>query len=152
MPNTQFANRWVLFIMTISDENRERKIQFIKIGSEEAVYPSIQVDLEIKTESIQGKFSSIWFDHTSIDGFANELAHLDLSRNGEAKLESVTPNECVLIIKNIDTLGHLRLKLMVRSSKGFKLDRQINYNDVEIGFEIDPTSLGQIQAQLKKIK
>ncbi|AHM59261.1 hypothetical protein D770_04970 [Flammeovirgaceae bacterium 311] len=139
-------------IMTISDDNRIREIVFTKVGSEYAHYSSVQVDVTIKTNSLQGRFSSVWFDKLSIDRFLSELKQLDETRKGEAKLESMSPDECVLIIKNIDAYGHLGVIIKVRASKGYNYERQVNFHNLEIGFEIDPTSLGNIQAELKRIK
>lgn len=138
--------------MTILDDNRLKKIAFSKVGSENCQYPSIQVDIEIKTNLLQGKFASIWFDEVSVDRFLSELKQLDETRNGEATLKSMSPDECVLIIRNIDALGHLGVILKISASKGYDYERQVNFHDLEIGYEIDPTSLGNIQAELKKMR
>ena len=129
--------------MIIENETKTRFIQLIVVDSELHYYPSYKLSVQLKTEEISAKFDrSIWVSEVDVQNFIQQLEALDKSRNGEAKLSSMSPDEFDLIIENLDTLGHLSVCLSLKKEATSILD----YKDsLRICFEIDPTSIPFIQ-------
>jgi hypothetical protein len=128
--------------MTIENEIKTRFIQLIVVDAELHYYPSYKLAIELKTEEIAGKFDrSIWVSEVDVQDFIQQLEALDKSRNGQAKLSSMSPNEFNLIIKNLDSLGHLLVCLSLERESSVILDQK---DVLKVCFEIDPTSIPSI--------
>ena len=134
--------------MMIENEVKTRSIQLIVVDSELHYYPSYKISIQLKTEEITAKFDrSIWVSEADVQNFIQQLEILDKSRNGKAKLSSMSPDEFDLIIENLDTLGHLSVCLSLKRESSINLD----YKDsLRICFEIDPTSIPSIVRSFTK--
>ena len=60
-----------------------------------------------------GANRSVWFDRLAINAFIADLRALDISREGSAILDSMSPGECTLTFSNYDLLGHLQLEVVI---------------------------------------
>ena len=72
-------------------------------------------------------------------GFCQSLVQLEMSRKGEAVLESVSPGELIMKLYASDGLGHMavsgRTGYLIRGEKeGYQ-------HSVEFGFDVDPSEL-----------
>jgi hypothetical protein len=93
-----------------------------------------------------GANKSVWFHRENIDAFLRDLRKLDISREGIATLETMSPDECHLRFQNSDQWGHLYLDVLISRYLYFfgKSDRIYCRTRIEI----DPTEFSQIVADL----
>jgi hypothetical protein len=77
--------------------------------------------------------------------FVDQVAQLEQTRNGKAKLESMSPDELYLEFKNTDRVGHMGIggHLGYRGSAG-----EFVFKFSALGF--DPTNLPEILRELRK--
>lgn len=133
--------------MRISNENKTRTIELIKIESVKEHYPSYKIRIKVDTENIKTDFDNfIWISETDIDTFLKELEILDRERKGEAVLNGMSPNEFSLVLKPIDLLGHLSIGFKL--VKEDRIDKDYSY-DIKVDFQIDPTILPKLIADFK---
>ena len=129
--------------MIIENEIKTRRIQFIKLESVKEKFPTHRIQIRFETENIKADFENyIWVSDSGIAKFLNELDTLDRTRKGQAILASLGPGEMNLIFKSIDTLGHL--SVFFKFVKEDKINKDYSY-DVQIEFQIDPTSLKTVR-------
>lgn len=136
--------------MIIENEIRTRRIELITVDSEQAYYPSYRLRINLSTEEIQATFNrSIWISEADLDSFVARLNDLETTRQGDEKLNSMSPNEFQLRFRNLDKLGHLSVEIQLM--KGNYLAQ--GYSDlIKVEFEIDPPSLPKIIAGLNELK
>ena len=87
--------------------------------------------------------SSVWFDGDAITSFLAALRQLDADREGNATLETMSPNECRLTFRNSDGLGHLMLDVSVTAGLGTQ------QSTCNLSFSFDPTLLPAIVKQME---
>ncbi len=86
---------------------------------------------------------TVWFDGDAIASFLADLRQLDADREGNATLETMSPNECVLTFRNSDGLGHLMLDVSITTGIGFRR------STCNLSFSFDPTSFPTIVKQME---
>lgn len=136
--------------MIIENEIKTRRIELTIVDFELDYYPSYRLKIELSTEEMNATFNrSIWISETDLDLFLTRLNELEVSRKGDEKLLSLSPNEFYLRFRNLDVLGHLAVELQV--TKEYYYNH--GYSDLlRVEFEIDPTSLPKIIIGLKELK
>ena len=87
--------------------------------------------------------SSVWFDGDAITSFLAALRQLDAKREGNATLETMSPNECVLAFRNSDGLGHLLLDVSITAGIGTQ------QSTCNLSFSFDPTSFPALVKQIE---
>jgi hypothetical protein len=67
------------------------------------------------------------------------LVALERDRRGEALLEAVLPEELRLVVRSVDSCGHMT----VEGSTGYEVQREHcrPWHSVDFGFEFDPSQL-----------
>ncbi|MBW7913660.1 MAG: hypothetical protein H3C54_08195 [Taibaiella sp.] len=114
-------------------------------------YPSVCVDVTIMSAanlSFKNK-EWIWIENHEVESFIEQLKKLDDTRKGEAVLRSMGPRDMELVIYSKDERGHLEILL-----KLYKDDREgygFGHFNIEIGFEIDAGSIGQIIQNFREL-
>jgi len=129
--------------MTITNELKTRRIDFIKLESVKVHYPSHRMEIGIQTENIQAKFNNhIWVSNSNIEKFLDDLSILDKNRKGQATLESMNPGKFQLTFKAIDDLGHL--SVTCQYLKEDRINNDYSYV-IKAEFQVDPISLTTIK-------
>ena len=97
-----------------------------------------RLQVEVRSSGFSGK-SDVWVDFESLREFCRDLVRLEQTRSGEARLASMSPSELELVIKAVDSLGHLA----VFGSVGRQVyaERGSNFHSVTFGFEFEPDQL-----------
>ena len=122
-------------------KNREN---FIEIGitpeEDEALpsYGDAYVTIAVKSNGFSGR-NDLWVTADDMKRFCKSLVQLEMSRKGEAVLESVSPGELVMKVYAADELGHMA----VSGQTGYLIrgEKQEYQHSVEFGFDIDPSEL-----------
>jgi hypothetical protein len=107
-------------------------------------------DVRAKVIAVGNGFSgtnqSVWFGRPDIDRSLTDLRALDESREGSAKLESMSPGECVLKFRNCDKLGHLHLEVAI--ARAVHYFGETDHFRCRIRFEVDPTAFSSMIDEL----
>lgn len=112
---------------------------------------SDNIGAEVRAEGLgfSGTNKSVWFEFQNMEQFARELADLDKHREGAAYLESMSPQECQLTIRNSDSWGHLCVEALI--------SRYVSLNPgatdkihCRIRFEIDPSSFSNAVREIRR--
>ena len=71
--------------------------------------------------------------------FCRSLVSLERDRRGEAVLEAISPDELRIVVRSVDTLGHMA----VSGSTGYEVQRENSrwWHAVTFGFDFDPSQL-----------
>ena len=102
----------------------------------------INLQVNLKLQDFYGSYSGVWLDAPSMGEFLKELETLEISRKGEAKITSMTPEEFILKIRSSDNSGHMEIEAQLHRHQysGPK------YWPIFLkgGFEVQPDTIKQL--------
>ena len=83
--------------------------------------------------------NDLWVLAPVLRSFCRALVALERERRGEALLESVSRDELRLVVRSVDSRGHMS----VEGSTGYHVQREntLAWHAVHFGFEFDPSQL-----------
>jgi hypothetical protein len=83
--------------------------------------------------------NDLWVLAPALRSFCQALMTLESNRRGAAVLESVSPDELRLLVRSVDSRGHMA----VEGSTGYHVQRENTrpWHAVHFGFEFDPSQL-----------
>jgi hypothetical protein len=83
--------------------------------------------------------NDLWVLAAALRSFCQSLVALERDRQGEAVLESVSPDELRIVVRSVDSRGHMA----VEGSTGYRVQRLNSqpWHSVAFGFEFDPSQL-----------
>jgi hypothetical protein len=82
--------------------------------------------------------NDLWVDGDSLRDFCRALVTLERERKGRAELRAISPNELVVIVRSIDSRGHMA----VEGTTGYRTGRELSvWHAVHFGFEFEPSQL-----------
>jgi hypothetical protein len=83
--------------------------------------------------------NDLWVSSTILREFCSALIALERDRRGRAELTSISPNELQVVVRSIDSRGHMS----VEGSTGYHVQREgrLVWHAVHFGFEFDPSQL-----------
>ncbi len=83
--------------------------------------------------------NDLWISANCLEKFCKDLVDLERGRQGEANLESISPNELRLKIRSVDRKGHMAIE----GSTGYYVQRpnSLMWHAIHFGFEFDPSQL-----------
>ncbi len=86
--------------------------------------------------------NDLWVPAAVLRSFCQSLIALERDRHGEAVLESISPNELRIVIRSVDSRGHM----LVEGATGYEVQRENSrpWHSVAFGFEFDPSQLVRV--------
>ena len=83
--------------------------------------------------------NDLWVGGDAMRAFCKALVALENARQGEAKLESISPDEFQLCVHAVSSGGHMA----VAGATGYEIQREdaAFFHSVTFGFEFDPPQL-----------
>ena len=96
--------------------------------------------IRIQSEGFAGE-GTAWVELPTLQKFSRDLTALDLNREGQAELRSMSPDNLLLVIKTIDGWGHTAVS-------GRLADRK---HAVEFEFEFDCGLLPAIASEFSQL-
>ena len=83
--------------------------------------------------------NDLWVLAPVLRSFCQALVALERERRGEAALESISPDELRLVVRSVDSCGHM----VIKGSTGYAVQREHSrpWHSVDFGFEFDPSQL-----------
>ena len=122
-------------------ENREDFIEIDLAMQEAGDLPSqgdAYLTMRVSSSGFTGH-NDLWVLASSLWSFCQALTALESNRRGEALLESISPDELRLIVRSVDSRGHMA----VEGSTGYSVQRENirSWHSVQFGFEFDPSQL-----------
>ena len=117
---------------------------FIEIdlaSQEEADLPSrgdAYVTVKVQSHGFSGH-NDLWLLADSLRSFCAALVSLEAKRQGEARIEGISPGELDLRIFSVDRLGHMAVEGI--TGYGIQSENAIFPHSVRFGLEFDPSQL-----------
>lgn len=117
---------------------------FVEISAAVEQDPSLQSDgdarlsIVVQSHGFSGR-NHCWTARAALRDFAEQLAQLDRSLKGAAKLESISPGELDLHVRTVSPLGHM--VVVGSAARRLRDDYESYLHSVAFGFEIDATQL-----------
>jgi hypothetical protein len=108
-------------------------------------YPSLEVRVEGTAKGFAGG-SEAWLDGFALKEFAAALRAFERSRQGRVQLQSMSPDDLLLVLRSMDHSGHLVVEFTI-SRNAMVGDRPETIAlRVSGAFELDPGTVGEIAA------
>ena len=110
-------------------------------------------DVEFLVEVASEQFSGhgfAWVAAPALTVFLAQLRELEETRQGEATIEGMSPEEFRLRIRSVDRRGHMAVGGLV-TKRVHKGEGSPYRHAVEFGFEVDPTLLPRMLAGFQAI-
>jgi hypothetical protein len=122
-------------------ENQEDFVELDLVEQEAADLPSrgdAYVTVRVSAAGFCGH-NDLWVLPPALRSFCQGLLALERDRRGQAVLESVLPEELRIVIRSVDSCGHMA----VEGSTGYEVQREHSrpWHSVAFGFEFDPSQL-----------
>lgn len=94
-----------------------------------------RVLIDVRSAGFCGN-NDVWVSACNLRQFCVDLLQLEKRRSGEARLVSISPSELTLVIKSVDSLGHMG----IFGSTGYDVHRDHGpaHHSVSFGFEVEP--------------
>jgi hypothetical protein len=109
----------------------------------------VQLSVEVASEQFSGH-GFAWMAASALAAFVVQLRDLETRRQGEARIEGLSPQEFRLRLWSVDRRGHIAVGGLV-TSRAHKGEGSSYRHAVEFAFEFDPTSLPRILAGFQAI-
>jgi hypothetical protein len=122
-------------------ENQEDFVELNLAKQETADLPSkgdAYVTVRISAAGFSGQ-NVLWVLAPALRSFCQGLVALERERRGQAVLESVLREELRIVVRSVDSWGHMA----VEGSTGYRVQREHvrPWHSVTFGFEFDPAQL-----------
>jgi len=135
--------------MKVGSNNEYLELNELERNSEGASCAGdINLQINLKLQDFYGSCSGVWLELPAMEEFLKELETLDLSRKGEAKITSMSPEEFILIIRSSDNLGHMEIETQLHRHQYSGPKYWPIY--LKGGFEIQPDMIKQLISCFKE--
>lgn len=122
---------------------------YIALTEWEADHYGVKAAMVVRDGDFAGANHQVWFFREAFVAFVQALREFTDAHQGEARLESMSPNEAALSIRRFDLAGHVVAE--ARLSHGhFVRSRSVD-NQVSVTFELSPSRLPDIVHALEAV-
>ena len=97
-----------------------------------------RVTIHISSSGFEGH-NNLWVLGPALHSFSRALIALEQNRRGEAVLESVAPDELRLVLRSVNSRGHMIIEGF--TGRGVLNENSRSWHSVHFGFEFDPSQL-----------
>jgi hypothetical protein len=109
----------------------------------------VQATVAIRNDDFAGAYHKVRFFREDFAAFVQALREFSVAHKGEARLESINPDEAVVSISRLDGAGHILVEAQVSRWQDVR-DRSFR-NLVSFAFELDPSQLPDVVRSLAAI-
>ncbi len=109
----------------------------------------VKATMAVQDCGFAGTYDEVWFFRDAFVTFVQALAQYTVRHEGEARLESMSPGEAVLSIRQLDMARHVLAEAQV--ARGHYLRDHYFYDRVCVTFELDPSQLPDIMRRLEAV-
>lgn len=134
--------------MKIFSLDRESYIDIGFIESELTRLPSICTYIDVINEEFKGGLDSVWFEIEELNRFIACAAEMDVKREEEARLSSMSPGELSLQLAAYGQAGHIKLSYTLTKAITYPFYRELSLSGC---FEIDPGELTGIIRDFERL-
>ena len=98
----------------------------------------VHLTIRVSSRGFAGH-NEVWVLAASFKAFCRSLVDLERDRAGEAVLEALSPDECRIVVRSVDSRGHMA----VGGATGYavQMENCLVWHSVTFGFEFDPSQL-----------
>lgn len=122
---------------------------YIALTEWEADHYGVKAAVAVRDGNFAGANHQVWFFREAFVAFVQALREFTDAHQGEARLESMSPNEAALSIRRFDLAGHVVAEAQL-SHGHFVRSRSVD-NQVTVIFELDPSRLPDIVRALAAV-
>jgi hypothetical protein len=117
----------------------------IERASESGAADDILVLVDIRCRGFTGRIDT-WLLRQAWVCFCDQLERLEQSRQGEATVESISPQELRLVVRSIDHAGHMGAEGLV-GYRGFMGETLLSFSVMQF----DPSSLPNLVREARDV-
>ena len=119
-------------------------------GNESPCAGDVSVHVTAASHGFTGENRMVGLAAPDLAGFVEQLAQLEIHRQGEATLASTDPRELRLRLRSIDSLGHMAVDGEVM--RHVVVAGCFSPHSVAFEFEFDPTTLPAVLAGFQRLQ
>ncbi len=109
----------------------------------------VRIKVRVRLKEFSGSYEDVWLEKLELDNFLSVFTKLVETRNGKARINSMSPDEFWVEFRPIDRAGHFEVEVQL---KRFQYSGPTYWPTIVAGgFEFDPTTLPEIEKAFKKL-
>ena len=97
----------------LQSEDKESVITLDVMSFNDSHLPSVQLAVSVQDKGFTGINHTIYIDRDELRDFLAACSTFDKTLHGQVTLRSMSPEELIITIENIDEWGHLALKYRI---------------------------------------
>jgi hypothetical protein len=105
-------------------------------------------EITVKSAGFTGKNHKVWVARPAMDTWIAQLRRVADERKGSAELQSLSPDDFLLVVRVADSAGHIAVEGNL-SRSFFGPRRVFRHNKTEYSIDFDPTRLPELLAQFE---
>lgn len=122
-------------------DNRDDFVE-VDLATQEVADLPLRGDAYVTIRVSSGGFeghNDLWVLAGALQSFCQSLVSLERDRSGEAVLKSISPDELCIVVRSVDSCGHMAIE----GCTGYHLQRENSrpWHCVAFGFEFDPSQM-----------
>jgi hypothetical protein len=125
------------------------KLGFITLQPDEKDDVGIRFSVSGSNGEFTVENTKIWIETVKFDHFVSDFIELEQKRQGDIRLQCMSPEEYLLRIFSLDNQGHMGLSMIRRIPKYYS--NKIFWQHIEVAFEIDPEFMNQFAKEIKEL-
>ena len=102
----------------------------------------IKAAIAVRDGAFTSASDEVWFFRDTFAAFVRALKHLTVRHEGEARLDSMSPEDTMLSIRPLDSARHVLVEAQI--ARGHYLRSHYVESRVCVTFELDPSRLPDI--------
>lgn len=137
-----------MYQFSFQNHTKDHEILLTLSEKKEDIY---KATLEINTPEVKGSFKKSSIFESDLQLFSNQLNDFNKKRTGKLELRSVSPNEMLLTIQNLDNTGRIEINIEYNSYSYYKFHESgLWWNKLSWGFELDPSCINDALLYLRE--
>jgi len=124
-------------------------IELERISDDLPTPGDVRLKVSVCIKEFAGSYEDVWIEKDELKRFLLDLIKLEETREGEARLESMSPDEFWMEFRTIDRAGHMGVEVQL---KRFQYSESKLWPRMVVGgFEFDVSTLPQLVREFKKL-
>lgn len=109
----------------------------------------IRVKVKVRLREFLGSYENVWIGKLEFENFLSAFSKLVETRSGNARINSVSPDEFFVEFQFVDQTGRFEVEVLL---KRFQYSGPTYWPTmVAGGFELDPTALLEIEKEFNQL-
>lgn len=137
--------------MKLESDDKQTTLEIEPRGAQLHAYPSICVSIELTSRNVSCVLADVWIELDRLRTFLSALDRLEASRETEAVLEGMSPDELHVRVFPLNRRGHVALEIKLTGQRRIGDAWQRASYGCHTCFELDPTALPGIRYAFREL-